>query len=96
MRSFRQWLFEDLGYSLIPPDIPKTQTGVIGNGLNPLTSLSKGLNAADQMGFYSTNGLTNKSNGCPITELPVPRHKKQQKGLGDLGMEIIGKTTFGK
>jgi hypothetical protein len=81
MRSFRQWLFEDLGYSLIPPNIPKTQTGVIGNELK--TDSGKASRAAN-------GNAKNK-----ITELPVPRHSKYQQGFGDLGMEIVGNTTFG-
>lgn len=99
MRSFRQWLVEDLGYSLIPSDIPKTNTGLIGNGDGKVST--SGLNASDQLSFSTTAGISsNKPDGqklkTKITELPVPRHDKQQKGLGDLGMEIIGKTTFGK
>ena len=81
MRSFRQWLFEDLGYSLIPPNIPKTQTGVIGNELK--TDAGR------------TSRAANGNAKTKITELPVPRHNKYQQGFGDLGMEIVGKTTFG-
>ncbi len=88
MKSFQQW-FEDLGYSLIPPNIPRTQTGVIGNELRT----DAGRTSRERSGESERRYDSFKT---PITELPVPRLKTHQKGLGDLGMEILGKTTFGK
>ena len=92
MRSFRQWLVEDLGYSLIPPNIPRTQTGIVGNELRT----DAGRSARERSGESENrfNQFLNKFK-TKITELPVPRFNKQQKGLGDLGMDIIGKLTFG-
>jgi hypothetical protein len=87
MRSFRQWLVEDLGYSLIPPNIPRTQTGVIGNELRT----DSGRTSRERAGESERRYNQFKTN---ITELPVPRMKKHQDGLGNLGMEIVGKSTF--
>lgn len=94
MASFRQWLEEDLGYSLIPPNIPRTQTGVIGNELRTDAGRTSRARAGESEGRY--NQFPSKSNfKNTITELPVPRSNKPENGLGNLGMEIIGKTTFG-
>ena len=96
MLSYQEWLktriVEDLGYSLIPPNIPKTQTGVIGNELRTDSGkTSREKNGESENRFnYIVQNFRNK-----ITELPVPRPKTHISGLGDLGMEIIGKTTFG-
>jgi hypothetical protein len=88
MRSFRQWIVEDLGYSLIPPNISRTQTGMVGNELRTDAGRTSRERSGESENRY--NQFQTK-----ITELPVPRSNKTKKGLGDLGMEIVGKTTFG-
>ena len=88
MRSFKTWLVEDLGYSLTPTNIPKTQTGVIGNELRTDSGRTARARSGESENRY--NQFQTK-----ITELPVPRFNKAKKGLGELGMEIIGETTFG-
>jgi hypothetical protein len=87
MRSFKQWIVEDLGYSLTPPNIPRTQTGMVGNELRTDAGRTSRWRSGESENRY--NQFHTK-----ITELPVPRHNKSQKGLGNLGMEIVGKTTF--
>ena len=93
MRSHQHWrartqIVEDLGYSLIPPNLPRTQTGLVGNEVRTdcgKTSREKNGESENR----SSQGFKNS-----VTELPVPRQKMYVGGLGDLGMEIIGKTTF--
>lgn len=94
MISFKHWLEEDLGYSLIPPNIPRTQTGMIGNELRTDAGRTSRAKAGESERRY--NQFPAKSNlKNTITELPVPRSNKPEHGLGNLGMEIVGKTTFG-
>ena len=87
MKSFRQWIFEDGMHSLIPPNIPRTQTNLIGNELRTSSGQSSRKRCGESENRY--NQFKNK-----IAELPVPRFSKRQKGLGNLGMEIIRNTTF--
>lgn len=95
MRSYQQWkkmqIDEDLGHSLIPPNIPRTQTGLIGNELRTDAGrISRERSGQTENRFdYFVKKLKSR-----ISELPVPRFDQYQKGLGDLGMEIVGKTTF--
>ena len=93
MRSHHEWrartqIVEDLGYSLIPPNLPRTQTGLVGNEVR--TDCGKTSREKNGESERRYSGFKNS-----ITELPVPRQKMYVGGLGDLGMEIIGKTTFG-
>lgn len=87
MKSFRQWIFENDIHSLIPPNIPRTQTNLIGNELRTVSGQSSRKRSGESENRY--NQFKSK-----ITELPVPRFTKQQKALGDLGMQIIRNTTF--
>lgn len=95
MISYNEWkimMNEDLGHSLIPPNIPRTHTGLIGNEIRTDSGrLSRHRSGESENRF---NQFLKKFKDT-ITELPVPRLEKQ-KGLGDLGMEIIGKSTFRK
>ncbi len=96
MKSYQEWkrlnIVEDLGYSLTPPNLPRTQTGLVGNELRTdAGQTARQRNGETERRFSQTvNNFKNK-----LTELPVPRLNKYQRGLGDLGMEMIGKTTFG-
>lgn len=94
MRSYQQWkqINEDLGYSLIPPNIPRTQTGFVGNELRTDSGMeSRSRNGESENRFnLFLNKFKNK-----ITELPTPR-STQNKGLWYLGMEVVGKSTFDK
>lgn len=94
MISFKHWLEEDLGHSIIPPNIPRTQTGVIGNELRTDAGRTSRTRSGESERRY--NQFPVKSNfKNTITQLPVPKSNKSDNGLGDLGMEIVGKTTFG-
>lgn len=95
--TFAEWakkrsLNEDIGHSLIPPNIPRTQTGLIGNELRTDAGRSSRERVGEGEGRFQQSVDNFKKR---ITELPVPRIEKQV-GLGDLGMKMIGQTTFGQ
>lgn len=83
MKNFRQWLIEDLGHSLIPPNLPRTNTSFIGNELRTDSGISSRRFNGESERRYDI-GVKAK-----ITELPVPR--TLQKGLGDLGIQDLKK-----
>lgn len=95
MRSYQQWkdarLLEDLGDSLIPPNIPRTHTGLVGNEVRTDSGrAARRISGESERRFDQALGKFKTR----ITELPVPRIEKPMKGLGDLGLDLIGKSTF--
>lgn len=85
MKSFSQWLKENLGHSLIPQNIPRLTTSLVGNEIRT----DAGRLARNQSG-ESERRYDIK---IPITALPAPS-SKHPRGLGYLGLKSVGASTF--
>jgi hypothetical protein len=79
--KFKQWL-ENL-HSRTPPNMPKTQYGLIGNELKTdAGAASKDLN--QKINHFNTS----------LVDVPTMKSLKSNQGLGDLGLIQVGKSTF--
>lgn len=84
--KFKEWFG-----SHTPPNIPRIQDGPIGNELKT----DAGQLSKEKAGESGTDKFRDKTAfQTPKTELPAPRMDRS-KGLGNLGMSAISKSTFG-